>query len=250
MTIRILTWNLQGRAGPDLDAVTASILAAGADLVVLQEVQRRQARALAERLGWSHAWRWKHWPIVVPAEGLAVLAPSAIDGVERRVLASRWRFWSWKRRIALAATVAGLRLVDVHLGAGVDDAERVRQAGLVVGASLRPDVVAGDFNVRPGSPVLEIFRRSGLRDAWAEARPGEEGPTNWRAGPRDGPPVQRLDHVLVVRDLVVADAAVPRFGSAGFERYGELSDHLPVTVTVDRAPPGRDGRPSPARPGR
>src|SRR3546814_16117462 len=68
---RILTWNLQGRERPDLGLVREVIAAATPDVVALQEVQRGQARALARPLGWSVAWRFKHWSVVVPPAGLA-----------------------------------------------------------------------------------------------------------------------------------------------------------------------------------
>ncbi|HEX4903345.1 MAG TPA: endonuclease/exonuclease/phosphatase family protein, partial [Acidimicrobiales bacterium] len=73
MPTRVLSWNLQGREAPDLAAVAHVVQASGADVVGLQEVQRRQAADLARRLGWWHEWRFKHWPVVVPAEGLALL---------------------------------------------------------------------------------------------------------------------------------------------------------------------------------
>ena len=141
---------------------------------------------------------------------------------------------------ALAATTATpdgpLDVVDVHLGAGVGDPERVRQAhrtAALVGAS---GCVVGDLNTRPGSAVLEAFAAAGLRDAWAEARPDDDGPTNWGRGPRDGPPRKRLDYALVTPDLEVCGAAVPAFGTSGFERFGELSDHLPLLVELTPKP--------------
>jgi endonuclease/exonuclease/phosphatase family metal-dependent hydrolase len=241
MVVRILTWNLQGREGPDLEQVAAHVEAVGADVVALQEVTRRQARRLSARLGWSVAWRFKHWSVVVPAEGLALLARDAVGDVTTTHLAHRFRPWSWRRRIAVSAaldTPAGpLGVVTVHLGAGVGDAERARQAVGAIEAlaatGMRHGVVAGDLNTHPGSPVLAAFRTGGLRDAWEDARPGEPGPTNWRPGPRDAPPTQRLDYVLVTDGLAVAAADVPGAGEEGFERFAGLSDHLPVTVSVE-----------------
>lgn len=242
MATRILTWNLQGRERPDLEAVAAVIADALPDVVALQEVQRSQARWLAARLGWSHVWRFKHWPLVVPAEGLALLSPTPPVGVGVVHLAHPFRFWSWRRRIAIRVEVVTtdgpLAVVDTHLGAGVDDAERSRQAELAVGLLRAGAVpahlgcVVGDLNTRPGSEVLGTFRAHGLRDAWGACHPGEPGPTNWSRGPRDGPPTQRLDYALVGDGLEVLDVAVPAAGEPGFERYGVLSDHLPVTVTV------------------
>ena len=72
--LRILTWNVQGGQGVDVDAVVSVVRAAAPEVVALQEVQRRQAAALAEALAMpARRWAWKHWPVVSRAEGLAVL---------------------------------------------------------------------------------------------------------------------------------------------------------------------------------
>lgn len=234
MHLRVVTWNLQGRERPDLDAVTAAILRFDVDVALLQEVQRSQARSLARRLGWFHEWRFKHWPVVVAAEGLAVLSPLPFAAVERQILAMPWSFWSWRRRIAVAATLpdTGIRVVDTHLGAGVGDAERTRQAQLTVEmVGEGPGLVAGDLNTSPGSPVLRAYRDAGFEDAWS-AVDGGHGPTNWKPGPRDEPPTQRLDYVLVGGGVRVVDAWVPS-GDEAVERFGPLSDHVPLVVTLD-----------------
>ena len=238
---RVLTWNLQGREDPDLDEVADAIAAFGPDVVALQEVHRRQARAIARRLGWVASWRFKHWSLVVRPEGLAVLTPAPAVDVATVHLAHRLRFWSWRRRIAIRATVAGpdgpLALVATHLGAGVGDEERTRQARRTVDAGVEGShgvgaCIVGDLNTHPGSPVLAAYDAAGFRDAWADVRPDEPGATNWRPGPRDAAPTQRLDYVLVSGSLTVLVADVPGAGEAGARRWGALSDHLPVVVTL------------------
>ncbi len=235
--MRVLTWNLQGREEPDLDAVAAEIADRFPDVVVLQEVQRRQALALGARLGWSVEWRFKHWPVVVAAEGAAVLTPRPVAGVRTTCLAGFLTFWSWRRRIALRVDPGdlGLVVVDTHLGAHVSDEERVRQAGLVAALAGRgPALVAGDLNDLPGSRTLTAFAAAGFRDAWPEGAGADEpGHTNWEPGPRDGPPTQRLDYVLVSADLAVVAAECPSPDEPGFARYGRLSDHLPLVVSVE-----------------
>lgn len=233
MTTRILTWNLQGREGPDLDEVAERIRGFRPDVVALQEVQRAQAEGIAERLGWAVEWRFKHWPLVYPAEGLAVLTPLPPRTVRSVRLAAGLRFWSWRRRIAVAVTVDGpsgaLTVVDVHLGAGVGDAERLRQATKtmrLIGTSL--GVITGDLNTHPGSVVLGEFAGGGFRDAWHDVHPQLPGATNWAPGPRTTPPTQRLDYVLVSPGLWARAAEVP--DHAGF---GRLSDHLPLLVEID-----------------
>ena len=238
MSIRVLTWNVQGRQQPDLDLVAHVIRASRADVVALQEVQRRQARHLAAGLGWWVDWRFKHWSVVVAPEGLALLAPEPLAAVRRINLAHRLRAWSWRRRIAVAGTLptpgGPVRVVGTHLGAGVGDDERARQARLTASLVEGTGCVVGDLNTHPGSPVLRTYAEAGLRDAWAEARPGEDGPTNWRPGPRDAAPTQRLDYVLATGDLEVVSVELPEHGQDGFERFGALSDHLPLLAELRR----------------
>lgn len=232
---RITTWNLQGRERPDLDAVAAELLRIAPDVVLLQEVQEQQASFLGDRLGWSVEWRLKHRPVVVPAEGLAVLAPQPLVDPQRIVLAAA-PFWSSRRRIAVAATVeadgAPVRVVSTHLGAGVGDDERARQATIVADAA-GGGIIGGDLNTEPGSVVLRAFEARGYRDAWAAVRP-DPGPTNWGPGPRDGAPTKRLDYVLRGPGWSVVGAEVPAHDEPGFERFPALSDHLPLTVTLER----------------
>ena len=234
MPVRLLTWNLRGRDRPDLGEVAGHVSGSGADVVVLQEVQRRQARVLAAALGWDLVWRLKHWPVVIPAEGLAILAPARPWAEETVVLAGGWRLWSSHRRIALAATVATpegpVRVVDVHLGAGVEEEERARQADLVTGLG---EIVVGDLNARPGSATLGVFGAAGLSDAWAEAGHGI-GHTSWGGRSRSDPAVKRLDYVLLGGGWRALEASVPVHADADFARWGAVSDHLPVTVTVAR----------------
>lgn len=234
VTLRLVTWNLQGRARPDLDAVARVLVDLQPDLVLLQEVQRGQARRLARRLGWFQVWRFKHWPLVVPAEGLALMSPRPLAPVERRVLAMPWSFWSWRRRIAMATTVdqGDVRVVNTHLGAGVEMAERARQAVLTVSmAGPGPAVIGGDLNTHPGSPVLRVYEDSGFTDAWSVVS-DEPGATNWAPGHRDAPPTQRLDYVLVAGGVVAREASLPG-STASVERFGPLSDHIPLTVSCD-----------------
>lgn len=238
MTTRILTWNLQGREGPDVDEVVDVIRARTPDLVALQEVQRSQADEIARGLGWAVEWRFKHWPVVIPAEGLAVLTPLPPRAVRTVRIAGGWGFWSYRRRIAIAATIDGpsgpMTVVNTHLGAGVGDAERLRQAQRVsdlVGTSL--GIVTGDLNTHPGSIVLGALAGEGFRDAWHDVHPERPGATNWPPGPRSGPATQRLDYVLLSPGLWATAAELPTVADADWARYGQLSDHLPLLVAVD-----------------
>ena len=231
--IRVTTWNLQGRARPDLGAVAEVLTELEPDVVLLQEVQRRQVERLSAALGWSSAWRWKHWPMVYPAEGLALLSPHALAEPHVVRLAGGW-FWSSRRRIAVVADVPplDLRVLCTHLGSGVGDDERRRQALRTVDVmGTGPAVIGGDLNTRPASVVIGAYERAGFRDGWAIVHGDVGGATNWAPGSRAEPPTQRLDYVLTGPGVEVVGAALPTPDEA-VSRFGRLSDHVPLTVEI------------------
>lgn len=234
MPLRVLTWNLQGRSRPRVEDVAAEISARSPDVVLLQEVQRQQAGALGEQLGWAVRWTFKHWAVVVAAEGLAILTPTPVP-TRNLPLAEDLKVWSHRRRVALVARldtgIVPITVVNTHLGSQVESAERVRQAQVTMGAAPEPPgIIAGDLNALPGSPTLEAYTDAGWRDAWVECRPDDPGATNWATRDRTAVPTQRLDYVLHTGGLTPISASVPVHDDDGFERYGALSDHLPLLV--------------------
>jgi endonuclease/exonuclease/phosphatase family metal-dependent hydrolase len=203
--------------------------------VLLQVVQRRQLGLLRVAMGMIDArWRFKHWPVRIPAEGLAVLARHPVTDVRTQVLAHRLAFWNWRRRIALHATIdIGRRtvgVVNVHLGAGVTPAERVKQVQALLAACGGAVLVGGDLNAGPSSDELAVFAAAGWEGAERRCRdPGRPPPsTNWVPGPRTAAPTQRLDDLLVGAGTTVLDAYVP----TDWERWAALSDHLPVVARL------------------
>ena len=250
MSLTLLTWNLKGSKGVDVAAVVDHIEATAADVVVLQEVQRRQARAMARSLGAATVgWGFKHWPIRTWPEGMAVIGVTRPAPARTHAITHRWVPWSWRRRILQVATVrldadggTVVTLVNVHLSSGDAAAIRNVEAGAVVrriDERRRPAVVAGDLNDRPGSDVYTRFEQAGLRDVWTILRPDEPGPTNWRGWvpgtPK--PPTRRIDYVFVSDGLDPVSVAVPRYGDPGFAPFASISDHLPVTATATGSRP-------------
>jgi endonuclease/exonuclease/phosphatase family metal-dependent hydrolase len=231
--ITVVTWNAQGSKRPDPVAMAAALRAFEPDVVLLQEVQRHQLQAVAAATGWSGAWRFKHWGVRIPPEGLGVLVRGAVTAVRTQVLAHPYGWWNWRRRIAVHATltVAGrsLTVVDTHLGAGVPPAERIRQGAALLAAATDPIVIAGDLNAEPESAELRAFRDAGWWDAERRFRPDVRRPsTNWAAGPRTVAPSQRLDYLLVRDSTAVIGAFVP----ADWEQWAALSDHVPVVARL------------------
>lgn len=252
MSLRVVTWNLKGSARPDLRAVAAHLRDVGADIVAVQEIQRRQARRLAGLLdARSVRWSFKHFPLRTWPEGMAVVGITVPVTVRAHALSSRWRLWSWRRRIFQAAAVPGrgedgpATLCNVHFSTGDMGARRaveLAEVVAVIDAAGLPGILVGDTNDDPDSALFRRMAEAGLRDAWLVAHPGSvepDGATNWR-GWRPGtkkPPTRRIDVVAAGDGVSVEDATVPRFGEPGFEVFPSLSDHLPLSATLGIRPP-------------
>jgi endonuclease/exonuclease/phosphatase family metal-dependent hydrolase len=232
--ITVVTWNAQGSQGMEVTEVAAALGQFDADVVLLQEVQRHQVGQLRLGLDADEArWRFKHWPVRIPAEGLGILSRLPLVDVRVQPLARAWRFWDWRRRVAVhAGVVVGdqmVRVVNTHLGAGVPRTERTRQARALLDASAPARIIGGDLNAAPGDPELAPFAARGFVDAERRHHAGVAAPaTNWRPGPRTAPPTQRLDYVMVRSDVEVVEAFVP----TDHQRWAARSDHLPVVARL------------------
>jgi endonuclease/exonuclease/phosphatase family metal-dependent hydrolase len=249
--VNVISWNLKGGKGVDVRAVVDHVEAMAADVVVLQEVQAGQARAIARSLG-ARTWHWgfKHWPIRTWPEGMAVIGVTRPTPARTHAITHRRMPWSWRRRILQVGTVrldadAGrglnVTLINVHLSSGGDAAAvRALEAEAIVRRIAergRQAVVAGDFNDRPGADLHGRLRAAGLRDVWSAVRGDDPGPTNWRGWAPGTPkaPTQRLDYVLVSEGLDPVAASVPRHGDPDFAPFASISDHLPLAATVAAA---------------
>jgi endonuclease/exonuclease/phosphatase family metal-dependent hydrolase len=250
VVLTVVTWNLKGSLGPDLAAVAGHLRTAGADVVALQEVQRRHARELGKLLeAQSVHWGFKHWPVTTRPEGMAVIGVTRRVTARTHALSYRWRLWTWRRRIYQEAHLregdARIFLANVHFSTDRQAARRAEEVKIVladVDAASGPATLVGDSNDRPGSPLFAAMGKAGLRDAWAEAHPGSvepDGATTW-PGWRPGttkPPTHRIDVAFVSDEFTVEAVEVPRHGSEGFEAFPAISDHLPVTATLSVGSP-------------
>jgi endonuclease/exonuclease/phosphatase family metal-dependent hydrolase len=227
----VLSWNLHGAARPPIARVAHVLERAAPDGVALQEIRRRQARQLAKRLGWHHEWTFKHnayWPLWWRAEGLSILAPSALDDVWRTCLSVGVSRRSFRRRVAMAATVrradgGALRLFDTHLATGDPQArlaQALRLTARIHEEAFHPVVLAGDLNARDEVELIRTFAPVGLVDpGGADTSPAVA-------------PVQRIDYILVPTEATIVDRRTPDGGP----HWAALSDHLPTLVEIRSSP--------------
>lgn len=236
----VVTWNVQGSQGVDVEGVAEITATLGADVVVVQEIQRAQAHRFAEALAMpAMRWAFKHLSLATWPEGLAVFTRHRLVSTDSFVLRPAL-LWNWRRRIGLAAEIerAGERfgIINVHLSPHEAGDRRRREAHLVVERARRAEelpVVAGDFNDVPGGPGHAVMTGSGWHDAWLIDRLADiDGSTNWTPGPRLGrAPDQRLDFVFAPAGWAVDDARVPAEADR-FDWFAERSDHLPLVAVL------------------
>ncbi len=222
----VLTWNVHGSAGADITAVAAAIQAEAPDIVVLQEIRRRQAAQLAVELQMRYSWALKHKPYTAlvwwRSEGMAIMTPHLLDAVGHTEVSDGQPMRSWRRRIAQWGLVGRadrsmLMIYNLHLSPHEDaasrraEAERVNELVASIGNDPRP-VVAGDFNDADEPSIIDVL-------------PGAEHVAPSMTYPSDAP-VQLLDHVLLPADATGVTVRVP----AGGPEWATISDHLPVTV--------------------
>ena len=222
----VLTWNVHGSELPDITKLAEAIRSETPDVVVLQEIRKKQAAALATALSFRYTWARKHFPYTRllwwRAEGLAIMTPHALDAAGHTELSNNERSWSWQRRIAQWALVGrvdstAFRVYNVHLSPHDDASARREEAvrlAIVVSEHGEdpPAIVAGDFNDSYDSSIIY-------------ALPGIEHLVPPNSSPADEP-TQLLDHVLLPADAEQVSVSVP----AGGAKWADMSDHLPVTV--------------------
>jgi len=222
----VLTWNVHGSAGPDIDAAADAIGSEAPDIVAIQEIRKGQAAALASALQMRYSWALKHSPYTKlmwwRAEGMAILTPHLLDAVGHTEVSDGQPMRSWRRRIAQWGLVGRadrsmLMIYNLHLSPHQDAASRRAEAARAstLVASIGddpPPVVAGDFNDADDPSIIE-------------ALPGLEHVVPQMSNPSEAP-TQLLDHVLLPAHATEVTVSVP----AGGADWAAISDHLPVTV--------------------
>lgn len=184
VSVRVLTYNIHHGEGTDgqfdLARVAALISAASPDLVALQEVDQRTARAggvdqLAEltRLTGMHGHFGKAMDFQGGAYGVAVLTRQPIVRAENRALPDRV---DREPRTGLTVDVRVqpdgplVHFTSTHLDQGREQEHRLEQATflndtLAAGGTI-PAILAGDMNSRPDTQVMQL-----LAGRWLAAFP-------------------------------------------------------------------------------
>ena len=136
----VLTWSVHGSAGPDVVAVAAAIQQRTPDVVVIQEIRKRQAATLASALSMRYSWVLKHEPYTKlmwwRSEGMAIMTPHLLDAVGHTEISDGQSMRSWRRRIAHWGLVGRadrsmLMIYNLHLSPH-DDADSRRSEALRV----------------------------------------------------------------------------------------------------------------------
>lgn len=244
--VRVLVFNMH--AGKDaggkdnLQGIADLVRSTGADLVLLQEVDRGTSRSgkvdqlqtLITRTKYGGAFG-RTLDYDGGTYGIAALARGGFvfdTTVPLPVTPEQTRAGgSHEPRGALvlvAITEYGrLQAITTHLDASTEETYRLQEVSellLHVRARLGPEtpvLVGGDFNAEPASAVIQRVRDAGLRDAWTECAQGD-GFTYPADTPR-----KRIDYLFLSGRLRCTAARVIDT---------RISDHRPLLVTV-RVPP-------------
>ena len=255
MPDRVLTRARRGTCrvprGVDTGAVADVIMRVGADIVMLQEIQRGQAARLAAAVGMpGHRWAFKHWAIVTERRGCrrAHPAPAGRGAVVRAAAGA----------VLELAPPGGARghvragRAAVHCRQRPPLAARRRRASRPgsrarprpVGTACRPPpVIGGDLNDPPGGPGYEAFTAAGWIDAWRAVHGDDELGRRHQLDRRsparpaaDPAPRLRARAARLARRELHRRRSTPR----RLDDASALSDHLPVAATL--RPPAPEDR--------
>jgi endonuclease/exonuclease/phosphatase family metal-dependent hydrolase len=160
--------------------------------------------------------------------GNAIMSRLPMRKVRSAILPTHPRI-NTQRRGALWASIQvdghEVQVINTHLG--LIRGERLLQAMALVGDEWlghpdcrTPQIICGDFNATPRSPVYKLFNGT-LRDA---DKNGHKPRRTWPSFC----PVVRYDHVFVSKEIVVHKVEIPRTLATSI-----ASDHLPVVIDFE-----------------
>ena len=231
-----MSWNIHGRARPNLAQVAQEIVDFSPDAVGLQEVSVRQIRELSRLTKMNFVWDMKHNPLApfVPtsAEGLAIMSPHQLTNHRSQVLTKKARKRSHKRRIIqsilMTTRTQPVLIFNTHLASHDAAKERLCQAERVRSFIDEHNdglwLLTGDLNDHEEPEIVECICRDQCIDAW------QSDPTGTGTGatcPSIHPELL-LDHILLPTAATYVQTRIPSPTS----RLKELSDHLPIMATA------------------
>lgn len=236
--VTVLVFNIHAgkdAAGRDnLPRVAELVRGTGADLVLLQEVDRGTRRSgpadqpalLARLTGYTAAFGrtiefqggdygvavLSRWPILRDT-----LIPLAVTAPPGRTVAGREQ--RGVLRVEVDAPGGPLTVLDTHLDASGEDLWRTQEIATVLSAARGTPLLllGGDFNARPESSIHADLRRAGFRDAWTECGTGD--PMTFPASAPD----RRIDYLYLTGAARCLHARV---------LASDASDHRPLLIRV------------------
>lgn len=227
-TLRIASWNIQGHHNFNIDGFAEELRELKPNVICLQEVQAKQAHALSSLLGMELMWSPKHYPLIRPAEGLAILSDQPISEPETRTIHRALPF-SYRRRIAQRAQISlgdhQFTVLNVHLSFGPRADPTIELSRALDDRDIRNVIVAGDYNLRPNNKPL-------LLHAFVDVDPNSTQLTNYSHS--DERPDQRLDYVFLGANFMVQDFHHINANNdpQRWKSLRALSDHVPVTADI------------------
>ncbi|MBW3657669.1 MAG: endonuclease/exonuclease/phosphatase family protein [Actinobacteria bacterium] len=231
--VRVMLYNVHmgfdTRGRLDTDALAAVVAEQGADVVVLNEVDRgwflNGSHDVLHLLAGELDMPYVFAPAADEIWGNAILSRYPLEDARDAALPRGGAAMTRSLVSAVVDLGAGERLgvVGTHLhhvdGEGdirTPQVEAVAAEAVRLAATGIPVVVLGDMNAEPGEPELRPYLDAGLEDAVTPLG-------DVRTFPSWGP-VEHIDHVFTTPDVAASDLAVPR---------SQASDHLGVALTLE-----------------
>ena len=228
------------------NAFTNGKLLPPVDILALQESDKRTARTgghhVAEELAAKLDMHWAHAPAGIPRgikpvkrqwwldfeepidlhdagdTGVALLSRLPLSDVKRIDLP--WEECPWRPRLAMAATIAGIRIFNAHVDPHAEcegQLAQLQRIGDLADESAGPTIIMGDFNTLSKQKCLET--RSFL-ESRGYTTPIPTGTATWR-----GAGLRMHADWIFSRGLKIV-----RWGVA---RPLHVSDHWPIWAEVE-----------------
>ncbi len=242
--VRVLVFNIHAgkdaKGADNLHRVADLVLSTGADIVLLQEVDRFTTRSgkvdqlgtLTSLTGYKGAFG-KTLDYQGGDYGIAILSRWNIVGdtlIRLPVVPPQARAGGAYEprgalRVSIAAPGGAIHVVNTHLDASRADSFRRQELPQVLsaGAAMKKPgalvLVGGDLNAEPPSEVIGMVKAGGWIDLWTKCGTG-----NSLTYPQDKP-VKRIDYLLSGPMVTCRKASVID---------SDASDHRPVLFELER----------------